>query len=85
MTGSPMQQKFPEASTHRDYDIFEVSSDGSAVWRTCVFGMENVELRLRELALDSDNKFFAINLQDRSCSIIQPMTSITRKDLRRAG
>jgi len=57
--------KFPEGSADCDYDVFEELGDGTTVWRACVVGMENVELKLRELARESEsnNKFFALNFQ----------------------
>ena len=64
MRDSPTLHKFPEGSDNRDYDVFEELNDGSTVWRACVVGMENVESKLRELALESNNKFFALSLHD---------------------
>jgi hypothetical protein len=64
MASSPTHQKYPEDSANRDYDIFEELPDGSTIWRACVFGMGNVEGMLRQLARESNNKFFALNLQD---------------------
>jgi hypothetical protein len=84
MADSLRQQKLPEKSTNRDYDIFEVMSDGSTVWRACVFGMENVELKFRELTRKSDNEFFVIDLRDQTRLTICPLKS-TSKELRRAG
>jgi hypothetical protein len=78
------QQKFPEKSTNRDYDIFEVMSDGSTVWRACVFGMDNIESKLRDLRRQSNNEFFVIDLHDQTRLMICPLKS-TSKDLRRAG
>ena len=50
MRDCPTLHKFPEGSTSRDYDIFEELADGTKVWRACVVGMENVELKLEELS-----------------------------------
>jgi hypothetical protein len=63
--------KFPEGSTNIDFDIFEEFPDGSTVWRTCIFGMECVESKLRELSQDSKNKFFALNLHDQNRPVIR--------------
>src|ERR1700722_20607451 len=63
--------KFPNDSAHRDYDVFEELPDGSTIWRDCVFGMANVEYKLREMAFGSPNKFFALNLQDRTRPVIR--------------
>ena len=59
MRDFPTLHKFPEGSINRDYDIFEELPDGNKVWRACVVGMENVELKLDELASESNNKFLA--------------------------
>ncbi len=82
MTDIPTQYKFPEEWANRDYDVFEEFPDGSTVWRACLFGMENVELKLRELAKETTNKFFALSLQDRSQAVIRPMKSSRRQGLR---
>ena len=42
--------------------------DGTTRWRACVIGMANVERKLQELAMDSNSRFFALNLQERSLS-----------------
>jgi hypothetical protein len=63
MRDSPTLQKFPEGSLIRDYDIFERLHDGTMVWRACVVGMQNVELKLQELARESSNKFMAVHAQ----------------------
>jgi hypothetical protein len=81
MTYSPTYQKFPEGSANRDYALFEKFPDGSAVWRGCELGMENVELKLQELARGSNNKFFAINLWDGIRSLKSP--AIQAKAFRR--
>jgi hypothetical protein len=85
MTDFPTQHKFPEDSTNRDYDVFEEFPDGSTLWRACVFGMANVELKLRELAVETTNKFFALSLQDRSQAVIRPLKSSRRQEFRRAS
>lgn len=72
MPDYPMHQKFPEGSTNRDYDIFEELPDGSAVWRGCVFGIENVELKFRELAKETSNRVFATSLLDQPDPLIRP-------------
>ena len=60
MPDSPTHQKFPEDSLNRDYDIFEELPDGSTIWRACVLGMGNVELKLRELAGETTSKYLCI-------------------------
>ena len=82
MPDIPTQYKIPEEWANRDYEIFEEFPDGSTVWRACVFGMENVELKLRELAKGTSNKFFAVSLQDRSQAVIRPLKSSRRQELR---
>jgi hypothetical protein len=55
--------KFPEGSANRHYFLFEKTPEGLAIWRDLVVGMEKAELRLQELARESNNKFFALNLR----------------------
>lgn len=91
MSNSPAPTRFPEVFANLDYDIFEEFADGSTVWRACVLGIASAELRLRELSRESNNKFFALNLQDRTQPILSPKfslhasTSPARRNLRRAG
>jgi len=60
MNGPHIFPKIPEGSTNRDYYIFEKFPDGSAFWRACVFGREDVELKLLEFSQGSGNEFFAL-------------------------
>lgn len=85
MPDFPTLHKFPEGSSNRNYDIFEELPDGGSVWHACVFGMENVELKFRELATETSNRIFAISLLDRSIPIIRPWKPSARPDLRRAS
>lgn len=85
MPDCPTLQKFPEDSANRDYDLFEELPDGSTIWRACVFGMGNVELKLRELAKETSNKLFAVNLQDRPLPVIHPSKAPANQQSRRAG
>jgi hypothetical protein len=85
LTDHPMFSKFPENSTNRDYDIFEEFPDGSTIWRACVFGMGNVELKLHELAKETSNKFFALNLREGTQAPIRPMKFPLDRNLRRAS
>lgn len=85
MSDFPTHHKFPEDTTNRDYDIFEGLPDGSTVWRACVFGIENVELKFRELAKETSNRIFAISLLDQSTPVIRPWKSTAKPNLRRAG
>jgi len=85
MPDFPFDQKFPEDSADRDYDIFEELPDGSTIWRACVFGMGNVELKLRELARGTTNKIFALYLRDQSSPVIRPFRTSASKHLPRAS
>ena len=85
MTDCLTQHKFPEGSANRGYDVFEEFSDGTAIWRGCVFGMENVELKLRELARESNNKFFALNFQGGIQPGVSPLKSFAVLDSYRAS
>jgi hypothetical protein len=84
MNDFPTLHKFPEDSVRRDYDVFELFPDGSTVWRACVLGMGNAERKLRDLGRESNNKFFAINLQERAEPMVQLLKSSLRLDRRRA-
>jgi hypothetical protein len=85
MPNFPTYQKFPEDSANRDYDIFEELPDGSTIWRACVFGMGNVELKLRELARETTNKFFALSLRDQNSPVIRPRRGPANPRSRRAS
>jgi hypothetical protein len=85
MSDCPTHHKFPEGSTNCDYDIFEELPDGSTVWRACTFGMENVELKFRDMAKETSNRIFAINLLGGSLPVIRPRKLTARQDLRRAS
>jgi len=67
--------KFPDGSMTRDYDIFEELPDGTPIWRTCVVGMKNAELKLWEMARETNNRVFALNLQDPTLPAVQPFRS----------
>jgi len=67
--------KFPDGSTTCDYDIFEELPDGTPIWRTCVVGMKNAELKLWEMARETNNKVFALNLQDPTLPVVRPFRS----------
>jgi hypothetical protein len=81
MRDSPILLKFPEGSANRDYDVFEELNDGSTVWRACVVGIENVESKLRELALESTNKFFALNLENSIQPAVRRLKPPVRQNL----
>ena len=63
--------RIPEGTTNPDYEIFEEFADGSTLWRASVFGMKEVELKLREFSRRSDNKFFALCVKDQKCPVIR--------------
>ena len=65
MADSPITRKFPADSMTRNFDIFEELTDGTIVWRARVLGVENIELKVREMACDRKDKFFAISLKNR--------------------
>lgn len=76
MSDSLSHLKFPDDSANRDYDVFEEFADGTTVWRACVFGIASAERKLRELARESNNNFFAINLQDQNQYVIRRHSEI---------
>ena len=45
-----------------EFELFEKFSDGSSLWRDSVSGFTTSRLRMQELALRSQNEFYAINL-----------------------
>lgn len=47
----------------RNFDIFEKATDGSMIWRTCVFGKFEAERKLDELAEHSKNQFLAVDIE----------------------
>ena len=47
---------------YRKYDLFEKFPDGSSLWRACVQGLEGTRLHMRELARNSGNQFYAIEM-----------------------
>jgi hypothetical protein len=75
----------PEDFTYLDYDVFEELPDGSTVWRACVFGIANVQLKFRELRKETGNKLFALNLQDRTLPVIYPLKVPAKQESRRAS
>ncbi len=44
------------------YDIFQKFPDGSTIWRACVSGRYETERMMRELAEQSKNQFYAIDI-----------------------
>jgi hypothetical protein len=46
----------------RDYDLFEVFSDGALVWRESVTGHEKAIRRLRELVELTDNEIRVMHI-----------------------
>jgi hypothetical protein len=79
MADTTTRSKFPDGSTTCDYDIFEELPDGTPIWRTCVLGMEKAELRLLEMARETSNKVFALNLRDPTLPVVRPV-STTRSE-----
>jgi hypothetical protein len=45
-----------------EYDIFEKFPDGSTIWRSCVSGRYETERKMQELAEQSENEFYAIDI-----------------------
>jgi hypothetical protein len=48
----------------RDFDIFEKFPDGSTLWRVCVRGRFNAQRKMDELAEQSENQFYMIDIQN---------------------
>jgi hypothetical protein len=85
MSNSPALHKFPEGSTNLDYDVFEEMPDGVTVWRACVFRIEKVESKFRELAKEPPNRILTISLLDQSASLIRPCKLSARPNLPRVS
>ena len=47
---------------YREYDLFEKFPDGSSLWRACVLGLEGTRAHMQELARNSGNRFYAIEM-----------------------
>ena len=47
----------------REYDLFEMFSDGTQRWRAAVIGREPALEKLKELSNMSTNQFYAMHLQ----------------------
>jgi hypothetical protein len=47
---------------NREYDLFESLPDGGRVWRAAILGREAALAKLKELAAESTNQFFAMHL-----------------------
>ena len=50
----------------RDYNVFEKFPDSSTLWRACVPGQYEAERKLDALAENSENEFFAIEINSRN-------------------
>jgi hypothetical protein len=55
-----------EDCLERSYDIFEILSDGSPLWRATVAGHENAIRKLQELALQTPNEMRVMYLPDQA-------------------
>jgi hypothetical protein len=45
------------------YDIFEKFPDGSSIWCVCVHGWYEAERKMYELADQSENEFYALDIE----------------------
>jgi hypothetical protein len=45
------------------YDIFEKFPDGSSIWCVCVHGWYEAERKMYELAEQSENEFYALDIE----------------------
>ncbi len=45
-----------------EYELFEKFADGSSLWRDSVYGDKIARSRLVELAQESENRFYALDL-----------------------
>ena len=51
------------SAMQHEYDIFEKFPDGFTIWRACVSGRYETERKMQELAEQSSNEFYAIDVQ----------------------
>jgi hypothetical protein len=79
--------QFPDKSAFIDYDVFEEFPDGATIWRACVCGMKEVELKMLELRRQTSNKLFALDLNDGGGLpyVIAPAGLPARRALRRVN
>jgi hypothetical protein len=56
----------------RNFDIIEKFSDGSMMWRACVFGQFEADRKLQELGEHSKNLFLAVDIESG-----EPLPTIT--------
>jgi hypothetical protein len=59
----------------RDFDVFEKFPDGSTLWRACVHGRYEAQRKMHELAEQSGNEFFLIDIQ---AEVLVPSISTRR-------
>jgi hypothetical protein len=87
MNEIPMLDRYPEKWAFIDYDVFEEFPDGATVWRTCVCGMKEVELKMMQLRKETPNKLFALNLSDGRDfpSVVAPAGLPARRSFGRAS
>lgn len=54
-----------EVSVDREYDIFEVFSDGALIWRNRIYGREAAMIKLTELAAGTWNEIYAVHVRSK--------------------
>jgi hypothetical protein len=66
MLNNPSHLKTFKRPTPTQYDLFQEFEDGSSIWKYCVLGIENVEIKLLELTHESNGKYYAINFNNKT-------------------
>ena len=61
-----------------DYDIFEKFADGSSVWRGWACGKHATRRKIQDLAENSTNDFFAIDIQAGELAAVRTARSVPR-------
>jgi hypothetical protein len=56
MNEIPVHNQTPEKSAFIDYDLFEEFPDGTTIWRACVCGMKDAELKMLELRMKTSKQ-----------------------------
>jgi hypothetical protein len=67
---------------NREYEIFEKFADGSVLWKCVIPGLENTIGKLKELALESTNEYFALHSQSNA---VVARVNIPKSDAGEAG
>jgi hypothetical protein len=68
-----------------DVDIFEKLADGTCIWRTCASGELDAQRKLHNLADNSENEFFLVDIETGGILQFELGHTNSRKKLKRAA